>query len=88
MADELVIRCSKCLEPLPATASYFYRDRNGPHGFRSVCKACYSELPSIMRRTEERAARKANRQAVNKADDGGSALHVLISLGRPVPAAR
>jgi hypothetical protein len=83
MADDLQIQCCKCDENLPADPMFFYRDRNGPHGFRSVCKACYSELPSIKRRTAERAAKVATRKASMQTGTVFSAVSVLTSLGRP-----
>lgn len=42
--------CSGCKESYPADAEFFYRDRRESDGLRSICKACYSELPSVQKR--------------------------------------
>lgn len=47
--------CTKCKEQLPADREFFYGDRGEKDGLRSICKACYHELPSIQRR-DRRAA--------------------------------
>ncbi|SFB30106.1 hypothetical protein [Azotobacter beijerinckii] len=46
--------CGTCQESLPADAEFFYRDVRSADGLRSVCKACYSELPSVLRRRKEK----------------------------------
>jgi hypothetical protein len=56
---EGTLRCQKCREVLPAEAEFFYRDKNGPGGWRKICKACYSETPCIVERNLQRAAAKA-----------------------------
>jgi hypothetical protein len=51
------LRCEHCREVFDQPfANFFYRDKNGPFGWRRWCKACYSEAPSIVRRAEQRAA--------------------------------
>lgn len=42
--------CSGCQEYYPADTEFFYRDRRESDGLRSICKACYSELPSVQKR--------------------------------------
>lgn len=42
--------CSGCQEYLPADTDFFYRDSRESDGLRSICKACYSELPSVQKR--------------------------------------
>ncbi len=74
-------RCrGRCGEVLPATTEFFHRDKNGPKGLRSVCKACYSELPSIVSRTKTRALRAVSGDSVTV--DAVDAMDVLFSLGR------
>lgn len=34
--------CTKCKKELPATTEFFFADRRGKHGFRSICKICDS----------------------------------------------
>lgn len=43
--------CSKCHELLPADLQNFHSDARMKDHFRSICKACYSELPCMRRRT-------------------------------------
>ncbi len=51
------LRCDRCRDVFGQPFSdFFYRDANGPFGWRRWCKACYSEAPSIKRRNAERAA--------------------------------
>ena len=54
--------CKKCREPYPADKEFFYGDRGEPDGLRNICKACYHELPSIMRRDAMLRARKEARR--------------------------
>lgn len=51
----LTLRCGHCREVFerPFDES-FYRDKNGPSGWRRWCKACYSEAPSILKRNSKR----------------------------------
>ena len=50
------MRCAKCREVFERPFSeFFFRDRNGPCGWRKWCKACYSEAPSILRRNRRTA---------------------------------
>jgi hypothetical protein len=45
------LRCAHCREVFePPFEEFFYRDCNGPFGWRKWCKACYSEAPSIVKR--------------------------------------
>jgi len=64
--SEPLLRClyRQCRFEVPVSEGpqYFYRDKNGPHGFRKICKACYSEAPCIVRRNAERAATKEARR--------------------------
>lgn len=54
------LRCGRCLEVFDRPfAEFFYRDKNGPFGWRRWCKGCYSEAPSIVRRNAERAGATA-----------------------------
>ena len=49
------LRCGHCREVFEQPfAEFFYRDANGPFGWRRWCKACYSEAPSIVRRRASR----------------------------------
>lgn len=50
--DEPMKVCSKCSDSLPADTEFFYRNRRSKDGLRSVCKACYSELPSVQKRNQ------------------------------------
>ena len=51
--------CSKCKNILPATAEYFYRDKNGKHGLTSICKVCKAEAFKIYyKRPEIKEQRK------------------------------
>jgi len=52
MNDEDEKRCRKCGESFPATPEFFYRQAREKDGLRAICKGCYSELPSVRRRTE------------------------------------
>lgn len=45
--------CSACREALPADAEFFFRDKRSADGLRSVCKACYHDLPSVLSRRKE-----------------------------------
>mgnify|MGYP007064146173 CR=1 FL=1 len=45
--------CSSCQESYPADTEFFYRDSRERDGLRSICKACYSELPSVQKRRKE-----------------------------------
>lgn len=45
--------CSTCREAFPADAEFFFRDKRSADGLRSVCKACYYGLPSVMNRRRE-----------------------------------
>jgi hypothetical protein len=47
--------CSKCQEYWPMDTEFFHR-ANTCHGFRTECKACYFELPSVMRKSAKRSA--------------------------------
>lgn len=50
-----VLTCHRCREIFDRPFDeFFYRDRNGPFGWRKWCKACYSESPSIIARTKRR----------------------------------
>ncbi|MCQ4242507.1 hypothetical protein [Stutzerimonas stutzeri] len=42
--------CSKCGECWPADTEFFYRQAGRPDGLGSMCKACYAETPSMIRR--------------------------------------
>ena len=45
------LRCSRCKEVFDRPfETFFFRDVNGPSGWRKWCKACYSEAPSIRAR--------------------------------------
>jgi hypothetical protein len=56
------LRCEHCRDVFERPfAEFFFRDKNGPFGWRRWCKACYSEAPSIQRRS------KAGRAAITKA---------------------
>lgn len=46
-------QCRKCAEELPLTREFFYRDKTRADGFRSICKVCYSELPSVRKQNKE-----------------------------------
>lgn len=50
-------RCNKCDEHWPADTEFFYRQAGRPDGLGSICKACYSETPSVIRRNERKARR-------------------------------
>lgn len=43
-------RCNKCDEHWPADTEFFYRQAGRPDGLGSICKACYAETPSIIKR--------------------------------------
>lgn len=51
--DEPMKVCRKCSDSLPADTEFFYSDRRSQDGLRSVCKVCYSELPSVQRRNQK-----------------------------------
>lgn len=51
-SDELMKVCRKCSDSLPADTEFFYSDRRSKDGLRSVCKVCYSELPSVQKRSQ------------------------------------
>lgn len=54
------LRCTRCREAFERPfAQFFYRDANGPCGWRKWCKACYSEAPSIAKRSGRAAIAKA-----------------------------
>lgn len=61
------LRCQKCREDLPADGEFFFRDKNGPGGWRKICKACYSETPCIVARNLQRDAAKRARAALQGA---------------------
>jgi hypothetical protein len=63
-AQPPTLRCSHCREVFePPFEQFFYRDRNGPFGWRKWCKACYADAPSIKaRRRYERRGRPTNLQ--------------------------
>lgn len=42
--------CTRCNEHWPADTEFFYSDRSRPSGLAGMCKACYAELPSTVRR--------------------------------------
>lgn len=51
------MRCARCRDVFERPfAEFFFRDRNGPFGWRRWCKACYSEAPSILKRSRQAAA--------------------------------
>lgn len=51
------LRCTRCRDVFePPFCEFFYRDWNGPFGWRKWCKACYSEAPSIVRRRAKEIA--------------------------------
>lgn len=53
----LNLRCQHCKDVFERPFDeFFYRDKNGPHGWRRWCKACYSEAPSIRARTHQERA--------------------------------
>jgi hypothetical protein len=57
------LRCAHCREVFePPFEEFFYRDANGPFGWRRWCKACYSEAPSIVARNLQRETAKAQRR--------------------------
>ncbi|MHA2009135.1 MAG: hypothetical protein ACXABO_15025 [Promethearchaeota archaeon] len=39
--SEILKKCSKCNIELPATTSYFYKDRRAKDGLRSECIQCH-----------------------------------------------
>lgn len=49
-AEEKV--CISCQESLPADTEFFFRDKRQADGLRTICKACYNELPSVQRRNK------------------------------------
>lgn len=51
-SDEPMKVCRKCSDSLPADTEFFYSDRRSKDGLRSVCKVCYSELPSVQVRNQ------------------------------------
>lgn len=53
MMDESSKICSKCREDWPATLEFFYSRKSSKDGLREVCKACYSEYPSVIKRTKK-----------------------------------
>jgi len=56
------LQCAHCREVFEQPfEEVFYRDRNGPFGWRRWCKACYSEAPSIRARAEARETAKLQR---------------------------
>lgn len=44
--------CGKCQEQYPADQEFFFRDKRSADGLRSICKACYYELPSVLNRKQ------------------------------------
>lgn len=36
--------CSRCNIEYPASTEYFYRDKNGLYGLRSICKMCQKKI--------------------------------------------
>lgn len=52
-ANEVEKTCGTCREAFPADAEFFFRDKRSADGLRSVCKACYYGLPSVMNRRRE-----------------------------------
>ncbi|MEK6788475.1 MAG: hypothetical protein AABY68_05950 [Pseudomonadota bacterium] len=48
--------CAKCNEQFPADREFFYGARREKDGLRSICKACYEALPSVLRRKKKVAA--------------------------------
>lgn len=54
------LRCVHCDEVFePPFSEFFWRDANGPFGWWKWCKACCSEAPSILRRSQAGRARLA-----------------------------
>lgn len=49
-------KCSKCGTYLPATAEYFYRDKNRKDGMDSWCKTCTKEYHKSKRQATKTAA--------------------------------
>lgn len=47
-------RCSRCLEPLPATAEFFHRSKRTRDGLNTRCKVCCVETPYYRRRARAR----------------------------------
>lgn len=50
--DGAIKVCRKCSDSLPADTEFFYSDSRSKDGLRSVCKVCYSELPSVLKRNQ------------------------------------
>ncbi|MDH1587982.1 hypothetical protein [Stutzerimonas stutzeri] len=42
--------CRKCGDTWPADTEFFYRQAAKSDGLGSVCKACYAETPSMIKR--------------------------------------
>lgn len=64
MQQPPALSCAHCREVFePPFAEFFYRDANGPFGWRKWCKACYSEAPSIVARKLQRNTAKTARRA-------------------------
>lgn len=49
--------CRKCGDTWPADTEFFYRQAAKSDGLGSVCKACYSETPSVTARNRNKAGR-------------------------------
>ena len=50
--------CSRCNIEYPASTEYFYRDKNGLYGLRSICKMCQKNI-------EKKTKRKLRNQNLN-----------------------
>lgn len=42
--------CRKCGECWPADTEFFFRQASCPDGLGTMCKACYAETPSMIKR--------------------------------------
>lgn len=44
--------CKKCWEYWPADTEFFYSSSKHNDGLATACKACYSEMPSVVARNQ------------------------------------
>lgn len=46
--------CSSCDEGWPADEEFFFREKRQADGLSRVCKACYNERPSMLKRRQRK----------------------------------
>lgn len=46
--------CKRCNEDWPADKEFFFKDASCRDGLSPYCRACFSEMPSMIRKAEQR----------------------------------